>query len=33
MVVANTPQVFALWLRDEVAKWAKVVKAAHIVLE
>ncbi len=31
--VGNTPQEFALWLRAEIAKWAKVVKAANITIE
>ena len=33
MPVGNTPQEFAVWLRAEIAKWAKVVKAANITLE
>lgn len=31
--VGNTPQEFAVWLHAEIAKWAKVVKAANISLE
>lgn len=31
--VGNTPQQFAVWLRAEIAKWAKVVKAANITVE
>ncbi len=31
--VGNTPQEFALWLHAEIAKWARVVKAANITLE
>jgi tripartite-type tricarboxylate transporter receptor subunit TctC len=31
--VGNTPQEFAVWLKAEIAKWAKVVKAANISLE
>lgn len=31
--VGNSPQEFAVWLRAEIAKWAKVVKAANIALE
>jgi tripartite-type tricarboxylate transporter receptor subunit TctC len=31
--VGNTPQEFAVWLRAEIAKWAKVVKAANITVE
>jgi tripartite-type tricarboxylate transporter receptor subunit TctC len=31
--VGNTPQEFAVWLKAEIAKWAKVVKAANITLE
>jgi len=31
--VGNSPQEFAAWLRAEIAKWAKVVKAAKIALE
>ena len=31
--VGNTSQEFAEWLRAEIAKWAKVVKAANITLE
>jgi tripartite-type tricarboxylate transporter receptor subunit TctC len=31
--VGNSPQEFAVWLRAEIAKWAKVVKAAGIALE
>jgi tripartite-type tricarboxylate transporter receptor subunit TctC len=31
--VGNTPQEFAVWLHAEIAKWAKVVKAANITLE
>ncbi len=31
--VGNSPQEFAVWLKAEIAKWAKVVKAANISLE
>lgn len=31
--VGNTPQEFAVWLKAEIAKWAKVVKAANITIE
>lgn len=31
--VGNTPQEFAQVLRDEIAKWAKVVKAAGLTLQ
>lgn len=31
--VGNTPHEFAVWLHAEIAKWAKVVKAANITLE
>jgi tripartite-type tricarboxylate transporter receptor subunit TctC len=31
--IGNTPQEFAVWLRAEIAKWAKVVKAANIKVE
>jgi tripartite-type tricarboxylate transporter receptor subunit TctC len=31
--VGNTPQEFAVWLKAEIAQWAKVVKAANITLE
>ena len=31
--IANTPEEFAVWLRAEIAKWAKVVKAANIRVE
>ena len=31
--IANTLEEFALWLRAEIAKWAKVVKAANIRVE
>jgi len=31
--VGNSPQEFAVWLRAEIAKWAKVVKAANITIE
>jgi tripartite-type tricarboxylate transporter receptor subunit TctC len=31
--VANSPEEFAKWLKGEIAKWAKVVKAANIRLE
>jgi len=31
--VGNSPQEFAVWLKEEIAKWAKVVKAANITLE
>ena len=31
--VGNTSQEFAVWLKAEIAKWAKVVKAANITLE
>ena len=31
--VGNSPQEFAVWLKAEIAKWAKVVKAANITLE
>lgn len=32
-VVANTPEQFAQYLREEMAKWAKIVKDAGIKLE
>ena len=32
-VVANTPEQFAQYIRDETAKWSKIVKAAGIKLE
>ncbi len=28
--VGNTPEEYAVWLRSEIAKWAKVVQEAHI---
>ncbi len=31
--VGNSPQEFAVWLKAEIAKWAKVVKAANITLD
>ena len=31
--IGNTPEEFAKWLRAEIAKWAKVVKAANIKVE
>jgi tripartite-type tricarboxylate transporter receptor subunit TctC len=31
--VGNSPEEFARWLRVEIAKWAKVVKAANIRVE
>jgi len=31
--VGNSPQEFAVWLKAEIAKWAKVIKAANITLE
>lgn len=31
--VGNSPQEFAVWLRAEISKWAKVVKAANIAIE
>jgi tripartite-type tricarboxylate transporter receptor subunit TctC len=31
--IANSPEEFARWLRAEIAKWAKVVKAANIKVE
>lgn len=31
--VGNSPQEFAVWLKAEIAKWAKVVKAANITVE
>ena len=31
--VGNTSQDFAVWLKAEIAQWAKVVKAANITLE
>lgn len=31
--VGNSPHEFAVWLKAEIAKWAKVVKAANITLE
>lgn len=31
--VGNSSQEFAVWLKAEIAKWAKVVKAANITLE
>ena len=32
-VVANTPEQFAQYLREEMAKWSKIVKDAGIKLE
>jgi tripartite-type tricarboxylate transporter receptor subunit TctC len=31
--IGNSPDEFARWLRVEIAKWAKVVKAANIKVE
>ena len=31
--VANTPEEFAKWLRQDIARWAKVVKAANVRVE
>jgi tripartite-type tricarboxylate transporter receptor subunit TctC len=32
-VVANSPEQFAQYLREETAKWSKIVKDAGIKLE
>ena len=32
-VVTGTPEDFAKYIRDEVGKWEKVVRGAHIVLD
>jgi tripartite-type tricarboxylate transporter receptor subunit TctC len=32
-VVANTPEQLAVWLKSEIAKWAKVIKEARIQAE
>jgi tripartite-type tricarboxylate transporter receptor subunit TctC len=32
-IVANTPEQFAQYIRDETAKWSAIVKAAGIKLE
>jgi tripartite-type tricarboxylate transporter receptor subunit TctC len=29
-VVASTPQEFSQWINDDTARWAKVIKAAHV---
>lgn len=29
-VVAGTPQEFSQWISDDTARWAKVIKAAHV---
>jgi tripartite-type tricarboxylate transporter receptor subunit TctC len=29
-VIANSPQEFAAFIRREMAKWAKVIKAASV---
>jgi len=31
--VGNTPEQFAAWIRSEMAKWAKVIRDAHIALQ
>jgi hypothetical protein len=31
--IGNSPEECAVWLRGEIAKWAKVVKAANIKIE
>ncbi len=31
--VGNTPEQFDAWIRSEIEKWAKVVKAAGIKME
>jgi hypothetical protein len=31
--VASTPAQFAVWIRTEVAKWAKVIRDANITLQ
>jgi tripartite-type tricarboxylate transporter receptor subunit TctC len=31
--VGNTPEAFAAWLRVEIARWAKVVKAANLYVD
>jgi tripartite-type tricarboxylate transporter receptor subunit TctC len=31
--IGNTPEEFARWLRVEIAKWAKVIKAANVKVE
>jgi tripartite-type tricarboxylate transporter receptor subunit TctC len=31
--IGNSPEEFSRWLRAEIAKWAKVVKAAGIKVE
>lgn len=31
--VGNTPEEYAAWTKDEIGKWAKVVRDAHIVMQ
>jgi tripartite-type tricarboxylate transporter receptor subunit TctC len=31
--VGDSPQAFAAFMKSEYAKWAKVIKAAHIKIE
>jgi len=31
--VGNTPEQYAAWIRSEIAKWAKVIRDAHIALQ
>lgn len=31
--IGNTPEEFARWMRAEIAKWAKVIKAANVKVE
>ena len=31
--VGNSPEQFSQFLRDEVAKWAKVIRAANVKIE
>ena len=32
-IVASTPDQFTAYIKTETAKWAKVIKAAHIRVE
>jgi tripartite-type tricarboxylate transporter receptor subunit TctC len=31
--VANTPDEFAGWIKSELAKWARVIKAANVKIQ
>jgi hypothetical protein len=31
--VTDTPEQFAIWIRSEIAKWGRVIRAANIKIE